>query len=708
MENLQVLAQSVDSTVNKQSAPKKKKPNKLTADDLAGMAHESDKRVIRIEDEHKDRVKYIKSMFTDKELVKELAKEDRNYYGKKAENERRTKEQIEIVQRSLLDIIQTQYEAEQQKIMKEYNVFESKAKDTFYNKENENKKNYSFDLNELVRKYNSLIRKHILKHEGCDLQPIPIFDSPTVDTILKTAKITGCEILEKFDSEFKESKNKLHKEYTKTKASWDSGSQIYHTLKDLDSDYNSRCTRYRYKYNIERFEHINGCQKCSTIKFSYIPYLHANKEPEQLKAYFHKHINNDKWCMDCDDPIIYPSECTDGSKIMCEFSAKFSKIFYDYLGLEIQRIRNYEISVPKEQNLTFTVLYAEKVWTKIKSKKILDLNYNRKTDDEKIDMFRKDEDKFYKDFPIVARYMICTDNYNRVAFKKFLIKLIENNKIKAENERLGTSKEGDAEDKWIELQADYVKYLYQECHKTKHLSPAEVRHVWKETYELLKKEFGDFRKLYDKKVKDLESEKKTQTAQVAKDLIDRLTTTQSIDEETQYKLYIEMQDTLFLQRANKNIISMMLKVPKNIIGIEGKGRNTEIKKMMEKDKKIKEAKAKFDPEAQIKNPIKYHYDNVKASDEKIIFNNLRDLCYLNIYHDVQYQLACHLKHMNLNSYEIEAYGTNIDMEAKWIDERKKWIDERKNMENPEQKIHIPYTRNLVKMYYDNGERFEIN
>jgi hypothetical protein len=498
-------------------------------------------------------------------------------------------------------------------------------------------------------------------------------------------KITPCDILVKLDLEFNKNKKNFNNEYKKTKEKWNEEEEhLYESFKELEVEYNSRCSRLRYKFYIEKFDHINQCKKCKTENFLYL-------NEEYLFKYFsqHKLIENDEL-----------SE----SKSVLEFIKKFIDIFTEFYNNEIGRIRDYEISVPKEQNLTYTILYAEKIWTKVKSLKILDLKFNKKSDDEKVDQFRKQEEKFYKDFPIVARYMVCADVYNRVAFKKFLTKLLINNEKKQKKTK---SNEGDAENEWIELQADYVKYLYQEQNKTKHLSTKELQSIWKETYELLKKEFSNFKELYDKKVKQIEEDKKIQNGKIAKDVLSRLTTIQSVDNDTQYKLYIEIQDTLFLQRSNKTLKLLLKEKSKLESCIEGRGKSNEGIAEMERDKKMKDAKNKMSPESQIKNPVKYYYDNLESTMDAHMFKELRNLRYLQEFRDVLYEL--YLLHKIISKrtndlHSIEGYGNNNQELVKWEKEQQKWKTE--HPDNPI-KIHIPYTRNLLKMYYENEERFEM-
>ena len=686
------------------SSSKKKSQKKITKDDLIKMAKDSDVMALRIEDEHKAAIEQIEAHpRTTQELTKLLAEEERVYLGKKADLDRQTKRELESVQKLLLDEIKAQYMAEQMAIMREYANFESKAKETFKQKEIDFNREYAAQVDTLISKYNKKLHAAKVRYT------IPRFEPPTIEHIIKTAKIQPCAGLKKIDDEFATNKKKLKEEYNKTKESWGVDAQIYSTQKELDVEYNARCTRYRYKISIERFYHVNVCTECKTDRFSYIPVFDPkNKESvakvQPLTAYFQNAVGP---CVtDATDATLAPTGIREVDMLLADFARQFVHVFVDFYNKEIVRIRDYEMSVPKEQNVVYTVLFAEKIWTKVKSTKILDLKFGNKSDDEKVADFRKQEDKFYKDFPIVARYMVCADTYNRVAFKKYLIKLIANNAKQTAKSRAGLSKEGETEDKWIELQADYVKYLYQEYHKTKHLSQAELRNVWKETYDLLKKEFGDFRELYDKKVKQVEEEKKIHNAEVAKEVIGRLTTIQSVDEDTQYRLYLEMQNTLYLQRANKNLKALVARLPKTSIGPEGRGRNASAAAQMERDKKVKEAKAKTQPEAQIKNPVKHYYDNREAQADAQVFQALRDLCTLHKYHDVQHELVAAVQRYRVDS-AIEGDGINVALLDKWEDERKKWRKERENMANPDVKIHVPYSRNLVQMYYDNGCRFEM-
>lgn len=705
---------------------KKRKTKGISREELVRMAKESDARVQKIEQAHREKINEINaSGHSAKELARLLAEEDIAYQSRKVENEKKNKREIEDIQRQLLDEIKQQYIGEQHAIMREYAAFEAKMKTAFVEKERANMRDYSAKLTTLTQKCNK--RLHAYARQSVYVA-IPAFEPPTVESILKAATVRPCAELAKIDGEQAKNKKLLREEYKKTKDAWnaDEESQIYSSQKELEAEYNSRCARYKTKYSIERFYHVNNCGDCKTANFTYIPiYDPKNKEAATkigpLTAYFRAASPDAKVQEPNADgsiaPILRPANHDGANTVLADFARQFILAFVDFYNQEIARIRDYEMTVPKEQNLAYTVLHAEKIWTKVKSIKILDLRFNEKTDDEKVADFRKQEDKFYKDFPIVARYMVCLDTYNRTAFRKFLVKLIASNQKKqqrAYSTGLSGANSEDSEDLWIELQADYVKYLYQEYNKSKHLSQAELRGIWKDTYDLLKKEFGDFRKLYDKKVKQIEEEKKQHNAEMAKEVLGRLTTIQTVDNDTQYKLYIEMQNTLYLQRANKTLKELLARCERRTDGIEGRGKSKEVAQQMERDKKMKEAKNKSQQsEPQIKNPVKYYYDSRGKDDDARVFAALRDLCYLHKYHSVQTELIGRLralakrKRPKLPTMELEGMGTNAELITKWEDERKKWRDERRHMARPDEKIHIPYTRNLVRMFYDNGCRFEV-
>ena len=428
--------------------------------------------------------------------------------------------------------------------------------------------------------------------------------------------------------------------------------------------------------------------------------------------------NGAHMCQNC--PLFIQQRKTelphDAQLIYIECIKKIAIEFFNYYGLEINRMQTYETFLQKEQNITYTILYAEKIWTKIKSLKILDTDYNKKTDDEKINEFKKNEETFYKDFPIVARYMVCLDTYNRHAYKKFLLKLIKNNEIIQEAGAQGKSKEGESEEKWIELQADYVKYLYQERAKGKHLNNAELKYVWNQTRDLLKKEFGDFRDLYDKKIKEINEEKKRHSADVAKDLVGRLTTIQSLSESDEVKILEEVKDTIYLQRSKKNIKNLLSQV--KLLShkllrfvphvLDAKGTCADAIKEWERDAKMKESKQKMNPDIPIKNKIKNHYDSIEDQGTRFV-EEVKNLVYLENYRNILFQLRekLRVRPHYAKSHVISGIGTNLANGLKWRDEENDWAEYVKKNGIVDRKIHVPYSRNLLKMYYDNDERFYI-
>lgn len=651
---------------------------------------------------------------------------DHKYMATKNDIQQSFKKKIESMQRDALEEIKTAYSTEQIKIGAEYKDFEDKLKSTNQEKADANKLAYNKSVNIAVLQLNKLFKKYKLKINNKNLI-LKEFNPPNAIDIVKTCKVVPCNKLNSFNNEYSKQCIILNDEYkksidemnrqadiAKSDAEWiNSATQLYDNIKHLEQEYKERCQRNKYKYNIERYNHINGCTECTTTNFLYID---INKELKFIESkeltptilYFTKYIESLKDGTTLSDIINLCNNNIDIINQLNIFIKQFIIAFLTNYNAEIDRIRELEINLPREQNIIYTTLYAEKIWTKVRCNNILNLENADKTDDAKINDFKKQDEKFYKDFPIVARYMICMDVYSRTAFKKFLHKLILSGQRRQGQVNQTPTDKKDAETEWIEMQADYVKYLYQDYNKDKHISADELNKIWRDTFNSLKREFSEFRELYTKKVKQVEEEKKKHTAKVAKDVIGRLTTIQSIDKEAELRLYRELQDTLFMQRANKNLKILLNKVQP--IGDEyyGRGTNNDAEQKMQQDAKLKEAKNKIEPEAKIKNPIKYFYDNLTQENDNSVFEALADLCAIESRRAILLELNSLIVSKKIITIlpVIDGNGTNEDDDKLWQTERVRWRELNPEL-NESEKIHIPYSRNLLRTYYYNNERFEI-
>ena len=115
-----------------------------------------------------------------------------------------------------------------------------------------------------------------------------------------------------------------------------------------------------------------------------------------------------------------------------------------------------------------------------------------------LDMFsKKDTYKdFIKEFPIVCNQMLTKDVFNINAFKRMLRSIQHQQSLYNEEK---ASIKGYNHDQWIRRRADYIRYLYEEGRKKKHLSiiHSDAERIWNQTYEALKMEKNSFKDEYD-------------------------------------------------------------------------------------------------------------------------------------------------------------------------------------------------------------------
>lgn len=131
---------------------------------------------------------------------------------------------------------------------------------------------------------------------------------------------------------------------------------------------------------------------------------------------------------------------------------------------------------------------AETIWADFKTKLKTDKKFRELDVDDKLEYYQKKYHRFTMTFPIVLRYMIQLRQYNKNAFIKFIKKM--------------TSKPYRSELEYCERQADYVKYMYMETTPRYQMKNAQT--VWKQTYEMLKKEVEIFKEAEEKVKKKIE------------------------------------------------------------------------------------------------------------------------------------------------------------------------------------------------------------
>jgi hypothetical protein len=173
-----------------------------------------------------------------------------------------------------------------------------------------------------------------------------------------------------------------------------------------------------------------------------------------------------------------------------------------------------------EEVIKRAIVVAGKMWIDVK-------RFNR---DEKFAKY-SDKDKvaavenlspeyadFIKTYPIVAKYMIAGGRYSKDAFRKFVDRLI-NYKYLPKNEQ----PQGYMHDQWLRRQADYIRFMWCDYNRRRHVQPAEHQKIWEEAYASFKGEFDKMQKLQTEAEELVAAEKKARSHELLGELSKKLT-----------------------------------------------------------------------------------------------------------------------------------------------------------------------------------------
>jgi hypothetical protein len=189
-----------------------------------------------------------------------------------------------------------------------------------------------------------------------------------------------------------------------------------------------------------------------------------------------------------------------------------------------------------------------------------DKEYMQKTDKQKIEYFR---DKlgyvnFFNDFPIMARYMVCTGKYSPKAFRRYLdkCKLVKHPPPEKRPKNY-------MEDQWIMRQADYVRYLW-ESEQRGHVDFKRAQAVWEHAYKSLRGEFDDFRDKYKNVEEDVKKDKIKYQAENARELLSRIASgEQQLGERSTYILLQMLKDIAIKKKYKTEVMG---ELGKKLIG----------------------------------------------------------------------------------------------------------------------------------------------
>lgn len=238
-----------------------------------------------------------------------------------------------------------------------------------------------------------------------------------------------------------------------------------------------------------------------------------------------------------------------------------------------------------EEYILNALTEAEKVWLNIKVLKATNNEqFSKLNDEEKINLLRKDFTEFYNEFPIVSRYMICLESYNSKAFKKML--------IKCKNTTFNNKKETN-EEIWIQRQADYVKYLWEES-QTKRFTTKESNEVWNAAYKALSEEFKHFKNLHSEMEEKVKKDNSKYKLELIKEMGGRIVNgQQSLDTYDMKELVNILKDKLYRQRY-KNVVKEINDTVKYIeTTCYGIGKNEQARKDHDEEMKQNATKSKY-------------------------------------------------------------------------------------------------------------------
>jgi hypothetical protein len=228
------------------------------------------------------------------------------------------------------------------------------------------------------------------------------------------------------------------------------------------------------------------------------------------------------------------------------------------------------------------LIEAEQIWLNVQVLMKSDL-YANMDDKDKINLIQRDFAEFYKNFPVVARYMICMGQYKMVAFKRMLYnseetapRSVDKNASKDANEKL-----------WIKRQADYVRFLWEEyqevSYKTKPEFNTSSDGIWKQAHTALTDEFKQFRDLHESMKQKIKEDKLVSKKEILYEMGNRIISgQQNLNEDATKTLISKLQTKLFLQRYKKviaQIETIMLIEPTSI----GEGINEDAKNEYDSD-----------------------------------------------------------------------------------------------------------------------------
>ena len=223
--------------------------------------------------------------------------------------------------------------------------------------------------------------------------------------------------------------------------------------------------------------------------------------------------------------------------------------------------KQYKINILniKENNIGIeyvkvALLEAEEIWLNVQIL-LKTEQYAKMDDDQKVKLIQNDFKEFYKNFPIVSRYMICLGQYSMQAFKRMLIKCNETKKTDLARSSSSEEVKDYNEKLWIIRQTDYVRFLWEDLNSQDGtFDQLESDNIWNQTHISLTSEFQQFKDLHDSAEEKVKMDKIKHKRELLYEMSERLISgDQMLDNNVSKNLMIKLMDKLYIQRSKKVI-----------------------------------------------------------------------------------------------------------------------------------------------------------
>lgn len=216
---------------------------------------------------------------------------------------------------------------------------------------------------------------------------------------------------------------------------------------------------------------------------------------------------------------------------------------------EVQKIKDSD----DEDSVKIPLIEAQQIWLNVTILMQSD-QYKNMTDDEKIALIQRDFKDFYKNFPIISRYMICLGQYSQTAFQRMLIRcktiteLIHESNDKAEIQDEKSKKKDFNEKSWIERRADYVQFLWEDVQEGS-FDPVDAKKIWNQIYEALLSEFTQFKTMHDDAEKKIKEDEIKHKKELLYEMSERLVSGKQVLANTDaHALVNKLKDIVYKQR----------------------------------------------------------------------------------------------------------------------------------------------------------------